>query len=114
MTLSQPDAALLAAVRLVDVMEIAGRIIANPRRAHVSLVDELALALALDQLQAIAIEAELLVAAIALPEDGESHREALKDHAIQSQLDNLRALIAAARGETNTDKQETYDGQSQG
>ena len=107
MTLPPQDAALLAAVRAVDVMDVAGRIIANPRRARVSLADELALALAVEQLQAIAIEADVLVRAIALPEDGNDRAMALKDHAIQIQLDTVRALIAAARGETNT--QETYD-----
>lgn len=109
MTLPQKDAELLAAVSAVDVMDVAGLIIANPRRSRVSLVDELALALAVEQLQAIAIEADILVRAIALPEDGDDRAMALKDHAIQTQLDTVRALIAAARGETNTDKQETYN-----
>lgn len=109
MTLSKEDAALLAAASAVDVMDVAGRIIANPRRARVSLADELALAQAVEQLQEIAIEADILVRAVELPEDGNDHSMALKDHAIQSQLDRLRALIAMARGETNTDKQETYD-----
>ncbi len=109
MTLPQQDAELLAAAYATDVMDVAGRIIANPRRARVSLADELALALAIEQLQAIAIEADVLVRAIALPEDGNDRAMALKDHAIQTQLVTVRALIAAARGETNTDKQETYD-----
>lgn len=112
--LSPADKGLLEAVSSVDVMDTAGRIIASPRRAMVSLADQLAMALAIEQLQAIAIEAELLVRALALPENGDEAAMAVKDHAVQAQIDRVTAAIDGARGETNTDRQEMDDGRDIG
>lgn len=106
-TLSPADEGLLEAVARVDVMDLAGRIIAQPRRARVSTAGELALALAVERLQGVAIEAELLVSALELPESGNEHNMAVKDHAVQVQIDRVRAELATLRGKTNTDKQET-------
>lgn len=96
------DVALIAAVQNVDLMDLAGRIIANPRRARVSTVDSLALALAIEQLQGIAIEADVLVRALAMPDTGDQHQDAVKDDAVQAQMDRVRDALAMARGENNT------------
>lgn len=93
--LSDIDVALLATVAKIDVMDVAGRIIASPRRARVSLADELALALAVERLQGVAIEASLLVAALDLPETGNQAEMAVKDHAVQTQLDRVRTELTA-------------------
>lgn len=108
-------ARLMEAVAQVDVLELAGRIIADPRRARVSLAGDLALAIAVERFWEVALEADLLTRALALPETGEQEATALKDHAIRTQADRVRALTAAIRGETNTEaNEETGDGEGQG
>ena len=108
--LSRNDQLLLDGIARADVMDAAGRLIVNPYRAMVSLAERVAMAIAIEQLQAIAIEAELLVNALDLPESGVEAAMAVKDHAVQSQIDAVRAALAVARGEPNTHKQETDHG----
>ena len=95
----------------VDVMDLAGRIISNPRRARVSLAGEVAMAMAIERLQAVAIETEILVNRLeeAMPwaATDDEHVEA-----VALQMAEIRDLIRAMRGEPNTDKQETNDGSS--
>lgn len=105
--LSPLDQALLATVAQIDVMDLSGRIIANPRRARVSTADALALAIVVERLQGIALEAELLVNTLGLPETGSADEMALKDHAVETQTDRVRAELAALRGDATPDKQET-------
>ncbi len=111
MSLSVQDQRLLEASRHADVMDAAGRLIANPRRAMVSLTELLAMAIAIEQLQAVAIEAGLLVRALKIPETGDQHDMTVKDHAVQSQMNAVSAALAALDPETNTEanKQENDD-----
>lgn len=87
-------------VAQVDVLDLAGRIITNPRRASISTAGGLALALALESSWAVAIEAEILVRALAMPITGNDAADAARDHAIQVQSDLVSKLMAAIRGET--------------
>ncbi|MCO5083049.1 MAG: hypothetical protein M9955_15510 [Rhizobiaceae bacterium] len=102
------------AVASVDVLDLCGRIIANPDRAMVSLAGKVAMAHAVERLWEVCLEAELLVRALAMPVETFTSEEqfALRDHAIQTQADTVARLLAALRGETNTEtnKQETEDG----
>lgn len=99
--LSPADKGLLEAVHRVNVMDVAGRIIANPRRARVSTADALALALAVEQLQAIAIEADLLVRALSyLPAEAIDHSAAKEAIEIWFCAIRVSELIQTARGET--------------
>jgi len=84
----------------VDVLDLAGRIIADPRRARISTAGGLALALAFESAWAVAIEADLLVRALAMPITGDDAADAARDHAIQVQCDQVSNLMAAIRGET--------------
>lgn len=104
------------AVASVDVLDLCGRIIANPDRAMVSLAGKVAMAHAVERLWEVCLEAELLVRALALPVETFTSEEqfALRDHAIQTQADTVARLLAALRGETNTNKQETEDGNGNG
>ncbi|MCO5083363.1 MAG: hypothetical protein M9955_17115 [Rhizobiaceae bacterium] len=103
------------AVASVDVLDLCGRIIANPDRAMVSLAGKVAMAHAVERLWEVCLEAELLVRALAMPPTpdliGETQFTA-RVHAIQTQADTVARLLAALRGETNTEtnKQETEDG----
>lgn len=110
--LSPADLVLVEAVSQADAMDAAGRLLANPRRAVVSLAEQVAMAWTVERLQAVAIEAELLLRALDLPESGNEADMATKDHAVQTQVDRVREALAALRGETNTHKQETDDGES--
>lgn len=103
--LSPADRLLIMAVSQADVMDAAGRLIANPRRAVVSLGEQVAMAIAVERLQAVAIEAELLVNAL----EATTPWGAI-DPDISAQIAVVRMHIAAARAETNTDEQETEDG----
>lgn len=103
------------AVASVDVLDLCGRIIANPDRAMVSLAGKVALATAVERLWEVCLEAELLVRALSMPPTEiftSEEQFALRDHAIQTQADTVARLLAALRGETNTEtnKQETKDG----
>lgn len=113
--LSPADRLLIAAVSQADVMDAAGRLIANPRRAVVSLAEQVAMARAVEQLQAVAIEAELLVNALnALPETEIDASLSDVAHEIWLRVIGVNVALKNARGETNTDKQETDDGEGQG
>lgn len=103
-------ARLLDHASRVDVLDLAGRIIADPRRTAVSKSGELALAHGIERMWAICLEADLLVRALAMPESGDQEAMAVKDHVVQAQVDEVRRLMAELRGDTNTDKQETYNG----
>lgn len=96
--LSPVDEALLAAVSTIDVMDLAGSIIANPRRARVSLAGELALALAVERLQSVAIEAGLLINALALPDGQDEHARNVKQHAVETQIDRVRTHLISVYG----------------
>lgn len=104
------DQALLEAVRRVDVMDVAGRIVANPRRASVSIADQIALALAVEAFQSIALEAEQLVIVIDKAADATpAELPALRVRCV-GHCEAILAGVSALRGDTNTDKQETYNG----
>jgi hypothetical protein len=91
------DAKLKAAVAEIDVIDLAGRIIANPRRTQVSQAGELALAMAVERFWEIAIEAELLVRALDMQAgDYPEVREA----AIEHQAATVKTMMAALRGAT--------------
>lgn len=96
--MSNADTLLTAAFR-VDVLDAAGRIIANPRRRAVaaSSAEVLALAWAVEALNSVAIEAELLVRAMQLPITGNDAHDAARDNAIQTRLDNLAHHFAVMR-----------------
>ncbi|MGO4558293.1 hypothetical protein [Mesorhizobium sp. 2RAF21] len=85
----------------VDVIDAAGRIIANPKRNAVaaSSATVLALAMATERMWEICIEAELLARAVRLPITGDDHNDHLRDDTIQHQLDRVTELMAALRGE---------------
>lgn len=104
------DNALLLAAVGVDVLDVAGRIIANPKRNAVaaSAAEVLALAHAAEKFWAVAIEAEVLVRAYALPITGNDHSDALRDDAIQLQLVRVTQLMTEIRG---TEEEKT-DGNS--
>lgn len=88
---------LMAAAAQVDVVDLAGRIIANPRRTIVSTGGQLALALAFERTWAIAVEAEVLARALALPAGP------VRDHAVQQQAATVRSMMDAIRGRENAD-----------
>lgn len=97
--LSPQDRNFLDAVRQADIMAAAGRMIANPMRARISQAEQFAMSLALERSQGAIIESRLLLAALALPETGDQHDEAVKDHAIQTQMHRLRAELVALDGQ---------------
>lgn len=108
--LSHHDRALLDAAAAADIMAAAGRMIANPWRARLSLAEQLAMSIALERTQGVVIEARLLLAALELPETGNDHDQGVIDHMIQTQMHRLRAELAALDGQAATE-QETDDGQ---
>lgn len=109
--LSPQESSFLNAVRHADIMSAAGRMIANPMRARISQAEQLAMSLALERSQATIIESRLLLAALTLPETGNDHDDAVRDHVIQTQMHRLRAELAALDGqpidEQATEKQES-------
>ncbi|MCR5855965.1 hypothetical protein [Mesorhizobium sp. J428] len=86
----------------VDILDAAGRLIADPERAVVSRAAIVALAQLVERAWEICIEADLLARAVALPADAAS------EHAIRTQAERVRTLMAALSGET----QEKTDGSS--
>jgi len=103
--LSHHDRALLDAVGSVDVIDAAGRTIANPWRAKLSLAEQLAMAIAIERTQGALIEARLLMSALELPETGDDHDQTVKDHAIQMQMHRLRAELAALDRQAATEQE---------
>lgn len=92
---------LLEAMAEVDVIDAAGRIIANPKRnaPAVSTATVYALALATEQFWAVCIEADLLARALQLPITGNDHDYDVRHGAIQQQTHRVLELMAALRGE---------------
>lgn len=90
---------LLAAAKAVVIMDTAGRIAADPARQAVRAKPEevLALAWAVEGLNAIVIEAELLVRALELPITGNDSQDATRDYAIFSQIETLKNQLATLR-----------------
>ena len=101
------DARILAAAAQVDVVDLAGHIIANPVRGAIgaSQAGTLALALAFESAWAVVIEADLLVRALKMPITGNDENDAVRDHAIQTQLDAVERLIAPMRQTTPTEQE---------
>lgn len=110
--LTHHDRTLLAAAAAADIMAAAGRMIANPWRAKLSLAEQLAMSIALERTQGAVIEARLLLAALELPETDDERDEAVKDHAIKMQMHRLRAELAALDGQAGTEEEEKNDGES--
>lgn len=81
---------------LVDVLDLAGRIIANPRRARVSLAGEVALAHAVETFWEVALEADLLVRAL----NGTGPDPDVRNQTVRQRSAQITRLIAAIRGET--------------
>lgn len=92
----------------VDVIDLAGRIIANPRRNAIaaSAADVVALAYAAERFWSIAIEAEILVRALKREQTGNDHDENERDEAIQAQMDCISKMMAALRGTTTLTENE--------
>lgn len=84
----------------VDVLELAGQIIANTRRTQVSLAGELALARAVENCWAVCVEADVLVRALGRPVfSGSDAAEQERDMLIETQAAIIRKQLAAMRGE---------------
>ncbi len=97
---------LIEAAMAVDVMDAAGRIIANPHRhaPEATAAQVLALAWAAEGLNAIVIEAELLVRAL-MQSSSKFTSEAdfdRRDRAIAAQIDVLLQQFAQLRAPTQT------------
>jgi hypothetical protein len=109
MSTAVPGGKLIAAAEAVDVMDAAGRIIANPvRQAPAATAAEvLALAWTAEGLNAIAIEAGLLIRALKLPITGNDSQDAARDHAAYVQIATLERQFALlyAHPETSTEKE---------
>ncbi len=92
----------------VDVIDLAGRIIANPRRNAIgaSTAEVVSLAYAVERFWAIAIEAEILVRALQREQTGNDQDENERDEAIQAQMDCIDAMMAALRGATSLTENE--------
>lgn len=104
------DPKLLQEAAQVDVLDLAGRILADPRRANASQAGELALAFAVETFWSIAIEAEALVNAIEQLADASSEeRAALRERRV-GHCTAIRTILAAVRGETT--EEEKTDGSS--
>jgi len=95
---------ILHAAAAVNVIDAAGRIIANPTRnaPAAPAAEVLALAFATERFWAVALEAELLVRALSLPITGNDDQDAARDAAIQHQSDEVTRLMTAIRGEAQT------------
>lgn len=85
----------------VDIIDTAGRIIAHPHRhaPSASAGEVLALAHAFEKSWAVAIEADLLVRALAMPMNTEAEIET-RELACRTQAVRVHELMAAIRGET--------------
>ncbi|MEP9372594.1 hypothetical protein [Mesorhizobium sp. KR1-2] len=93
---------LLELATQVDVLDVAGRVIANPQRQAVaaSAAEIVALAHSTERFWAVCLEADLLVRALQLPIIGNDDQDHARDVAIQTQADEVARLMAAIRGET--------------
>lgn len=93
----RPAELLLVQAGQVEVLDAAGRMIANPVRAMISRAETLALALATEHCWAVCIEADLLVRALAMPITGNDEADSVRDHAIDVQCERVAKLMAALR-----------------
>lgn len=96
------DDKLMLAAAHVDVIDLAGAIIARPRHAMVSVAGQLALAHAVERFWEVAVEAEVLARAARQQEPGQ-----LRDLAIETQAIRVIELMNALRNTTT----ENDDGQ---
>lgn len=89
--------AMRAAASKVDVIDLAGRIIAHPARNAVaaSAADVLALSHAVERFWEIALEGEILARAVGLPADD------VRAHAVETQAARIKTLMNALRGTDN-------------
>lgn len=102
---------LIAAAAKVDVIDVAGRIISNPRRHFPTLAEGLALACAAESFHGVMVEAQLLVRALQLPITGNDASDAARDHAIQTQVAILTHEFATLRYSPNPEaEKEVKDG----
>lgn len=103
MSSDRADHDLVAAAKRVDVVDLAGAIIARPRRAIVSTAGQLALALAFESAWEIAVEAQVLIALldgpITIAMDVEGARA-------RAQADHIRELFAAMTTQIPTTEEE--------
>lgn len=92
---------LLAAASAIDVIDLAGRIIAHPRyqSTMTPAAGVVALAHAVEKFWAIALEAEILARALAELPARTGAETTLKTHAVETQRDRILSLMAALRGE---------------
>lgn len=92
--------ALYRAAAAVEIVDVAGRILSNPRRhaPSATAAETLALAFAVEKLISIALEAELLIAAIDIPETGDSNAMMEKDHLIALRSAAITVKLGAIRG----------------
>lgn len=109
--LSSHDQKLLDAASTADIMAAAGRMIANPWRAKLSIAEQLAMSIALERSQGAIIEARLLLAALAMPDPESEREQALLDHTIQMQMHSLRAELAALDDQAAPEPEEKNHGE---
>lgn len=101
---------LVQAARQVDVIDIAGRIIAKPRRhaAAATAAEVLALACAVETFWAVCLEADLLARAVAIQPNGEPVHDGLRGIAIDQQATVVLRLLTDIRSpHTPNEKEET-------
>lgn len=109
--LSLHDQKLLDAARAADFMAAAGRMIANPWRAKLSIAEQLAMSIALERAQGALIEARLLLTALEMPDPESEREQALLDHTIQMQMHSLRAELVALDGQASPHNEENDHGE---
>ncbi|CAN0654314.1 conserved protein of unknown function [Nitratireductor aquimarinus] len=95
---------LLSLASQVDIIDLVGKIISNPRRNAVaaSTAEVVALAHATERFWEVAIEAETLVRALKREQSGDDQQENEREHAIQTQVDRITDLMIALRDQNNT------------
>jgi hypothetical protein len=98
---------------MIEVLPLARDVYVNPRRAAtmLSLHQIVALASTWLDLWEIATGAEALVEALAIPENGNQRDMADRDQLVAALSDAVTDHMAALRGETNLNIQETNDAQ---
>ncbi|MBX3580802.1 MAG: hypothetical protein KF810_02750 [Rhizobiaceae bacterium] len=91
---------LTSHVAQVDVLDLAGRIITNPRRASISTAGGLALALALESAWEVALEAEILANALEMTMPWSEEPDAEHQERVAITAGRIRDLMAAIRNNT--------------
>lgn len=96
---------LIEAADAVDVIDLAGAIIANPswRAPMTSTAGIVALAHAVEAFWAVALEAEVLARALALTVAGPDET-AVRDHAIRAQTETILTMMNALRRTEETSR----------